>query len=581
MPSWTRSNRLKKNSWNLLAADSELSNQLSKDFALHPVVARVLAARGWNQEGEALSQFLNPKLKNICDPYSMKEMELAVERTVQALKNKEKICIYGDYDVDGVSASALLAGTLQFLGARPQVVIPHRFNDGYGMSVNRVEELARQGIQLIITVDNGVTAIDPIKRATELGIDVVVTDHHLAGDELPEVAALLNPNRPDAQYPGGALCGAGVAFKFAHALLKKAAPSEAEGKKFLLDQLDLVALGTIADVVPLVGENRIFARHGLEKILQSKRPGIQALMEVSGYTARGSQQLNPEMVGFGLGPRINAAGRTDDATRAFELLLTTDQARAQQLATHLEHLNRERQKIEKDILEESICAVEELDQEPSILVVGGQGWHLGVVGIVAARLAEKYSLPAIVLTFEEDLARGSARSIPGFDVYQALNACSSHLEKFGGHAAAAGLQISLDNLEGFRNDINEYTSKTLTEMGGETIVDVDAEVKPSEMNWDLFNSLQKLQPFGEGNAKPMLMMRGVKAAYPPKVVGRDHLRVKISTDQGRFDAIGFSLGRLKEIFESSAPLDILFRPRENTYNGNISLEMQLFDARIA
>jgi single-stranded-DNA-specific exonuclease len=580
MPSWTRSHRLKKNSWNLLAADSELSNQLSKDFALHPVVARVLAARGWNQEGEALGQFLDPKLKNICDPYSMKEMELAVERTVQALKNKEKICIYGDYDVDGVSASALLAGTLQFLGARPQIVIPHRFNDGYGMSVTRVEELGRQGIQLIITVDNGVTAIDPIKRATELGIDVVVTDHHLAGDALPEVAALLNPNRPDAQYPGGALCGAGVAFKFAHALLKKASPSEVEGKKFLLDQLDLVALGTIADVVPLVGENRIFARHGLEKILQSKRPGIQALLEVSGYTARGSQQLNPEMVGFGLGPRINAAGRTDDATRAFELLLTTDPAKAQQLATHLEHLNRERQKIEKDILEESICAVEELDQEPSILVVGGQGWHLGVVGIVAARLAEKYSLPAIVLTFEEDLARGSARSIPGFDVYQALKACSSHLVKFGGHAAAAGLQISRNNIEEFRNDINEYTAKTLTEMGEETIIDVDAEVKASEMNWDLFNSLQKLQPFGEGNAKPMLMMRGVKAAYPPKVVGRDHLRVKISTDQGRFDAIGFSLGRLKEIFESSAPLDILFRPRENTYNGNTSLEMQLFDARI-
>ncbi len=565
--------------WQVVPAPQGVAESIARDFGLHPAVARVLAVRGWMADHGKLDPFLTPLLKNLRDPFELREMDAAVARAHRALRSGEKICIYGDYDVDGVSSTALLSGTLRFLGAEPKVVIPHRLTDGYGMNTARVEEIAAAGCTLIITVDTGVSAVEPVRRASELGIDVIVTDHHLAGDELPAAAAFVNPNRSDALYEHGRLCGVGVAFKFAHALLKQSDVPEGEAKKFLMAQLDLVALGTIADVVPLMGENRIFARHGLEAILTSKRPGLRALLDICNYTQK---RVTPELVGFGLGPRLNAAGRTDDPTLAYRLLTTNDPFEAAALAKRLDELNRERRVIEDGILEESVTEAESTLAAPGVytVVVGAPGWHVGVVGIVAARLTERYELPAIVLAFEEDLAKGSARSIPGFDIHEALIACEEHLVSYGGHPAAAGLKLRVDALPDFRMALNEHAAGVFASMDRTRTVHVDSELLPSEMTWSFYDDLQKLQPFGEGNPSPLFAMRGVQTASPPRIVGRNHLRLRLRAGGTYFDAIGFSLGHLKETFEGG-PADILFRPKENTFNGQTNLEMELVDGRRA
>lgn len=556
----------------------EEARRIARDLKIHHAVAEVLAARSFCG-GNAVAEFLDPMLRQIRDPFELGGMEAAVERTLRAIRTGEGITVYGDYDVDGVASTALMVGVLRFLGAAPRYVIPHRMNDGYGMNSARVEEIAASGCTLIVTVDNGVTAVEPIRRAAELGVDVVVTDHHLAGETLPEAVALVNPNMAGSPYEGGALCGTGVAFKFAHALLKRSGIPEADSKRFLFEQLDLVALGTVADVVPLVGENRVLARHGLEALVRSRRPGIQALLGRSGY---GGRRVTPEIVAFGLAPRLNAAGRTDDATRALELLLTADQREAAKLAAHLEFLNRERQKIEGSILEASLAEVEEAGEEAAFhaLVVGGEGWHLGVVGIVAARLSERYGVPAIVLAIERDVAKGSARSVPGFDIHEALSACEKFLLGYGGHAAAAGLQLLPKRLPEFREALNEHAAGVFADQEHTTYLDIDGEMAPGDLTWEFFHDLQRLQPFGEGNPAPVFVMRGLRAMGTPRIVGKGHLRLRLKDSVAQYDAIGFSLGGLKEVFDGG-PADVVFRPRENTFNGQTKLEMELCDARPA
>lgn len=544
-------------------------------------MARVLVARGWTAADAELPSFLSPMLKSMRSPFELSGMQRAIDRTARAVRHRESICVYGDYDVDGVASSALMVGLLRFLGCDPRVFVPHRFRDGYGMTVRRVEEIAAAGCTLIVTVDTGITAVEPIRRAGELGMDVVVTDHHLAGEELPPAAALVNPNFAEDMYPHGRLCGVGVAFKFAHALLRHLAIPEAEAKRFLLEQLDLVALGTIADVVPLLGENRVFARHGLDAIANSRRPGLRALLEVA-RVAPG--RFTTETVAFVLGPRLNAPGRTGDAMDALELLLTQDATQARRLAQQLDALNRERRQIEEDILQASLEEAESLHcgnrDTLCSLVVGGAGWHLGVVGIVAARLTERYDVPAIVLALEEDMAKGSARSVPGFDIHEALSCCAEHLVTYGGHAAAAGLKLRAANLPGFREALNQHASQVFTRLDRDRTVDVDAELQPGDFGWDLHRDVQRLQPFGEGNPCPVFMVRGAEAVYMPRVVGSNHLRVRVRHGSTVCDAIGFSLAGLKEFFEGGQ-VDLLFRPRENTWNGSTNLEMELLDARPA
>lgn len=568
--------------WKVFRPDPGETAQLSRLLGLHPAIAAVLSARGWRPQACGLDEFLSPALRQLRPPTELYGMEAAVERTLRAIAQRENVWVYGDYDVDGVTSTALMVSLLRFLGLSPKVFIPHRIHDGYGMTTGRVEEIARDGCTLLITVDTGVTALEPIRRARDLGMDVIVTDHHRAGDVLPEAVALVNPNRPDALYEATPLCGVGVAFKFAHALLKGAARSEAESKRFLLAQLDLVALGTIADVVPLLGENRVFARFGLPAIMESKRPGLRALLEVA--QLRPQRQFSPDLVSFGLGPRLNAAGRTDSAGLALELLLTNDGARAQALARELDGLNRERRRIEDDILGESLAEADSLTSagRTHALVVGGEGWHLGVVGIVASRLVDRFHMPAIVLAIEAGIARGSARSINGFDLHGALDACSGHLIGFGGHASAAGLRLHAGKMIPFREALNDHTARAMADLPPAMETPVDGEVGGKDLTWRLYDDLQRLQPFGEGNPEPVFLMRGVRTRLPARTVGRngDHLKFAFEGDGCQFDGIGFSLGPMKEMFDSG-PADILVRPIENVFNGSARLEVRVLDARPA
>lgn len=567
--------------WRLAPCDDGAASSLSRSLSIHPIVARVLQGRGWGGGEQDLGEFINPALRQIRDPLELKDMAVAIERVLDALKRKESLWVYGDYDVDGVTSTALMLSVLRFLGAQPRYFIPHRLKDGYGMSVPRVEEIAREGCRLLITVDTGVTAVESIRRARELGMDVIVTDHHKAGEVLPDANAVVNPNRPDAVYPWGRLCGVGVVFKFAHALLRASNKSEADAKAFLRAQLDLVALGTIADVVPLTGENRLLTRFGLPLLMKSERPGIRALLDAARLNPR---TPTPDLVSFGLGPRLNAAGRTDTAETALELLLTTDTRRASQLARELEELNVERRRIEDDILGESVIEADSLTAGTMTraLVVGGEGWHLGVVGIVAARLVERYQMPSIVLAIEDGVARGSARSIDDFDLHGALSACSSHLLGFGGHAGAAGLRLYAGSVPGFREALNEHTMKILGDGPRTVQVHVDAEMAPGDLSWRLYDDLQKLQPFGEGNPEPIFLMRRVRCRQPARLVGKnqDHLKVSMAGDGCDFDGIGFSMGPQKEIFDAGE-VDILVKPSENVFNGSARLEVQLLGARVA
>ncbi len=568
----------KKTYWNILPNNKLIADTITEKYHIHPAVATVLASRGWQSEGPDLEEFLSPRLQNLRDPFLLHDMGRGVDRVAQALKNKERICIYGDYDVDGVSSTALLVCTLRFLGCDPYVVIPHRINDGYGMNNARIEEIHQAKCSLIITVDTGITAVEQTELAKSLGIDVVVTDHHLASDELPAAIALINPNLKDSFYEGGRLCGVGVAFKFAHALLKQVASSESEAKAFLMNQLDLVALGTIADVVPLKGENRVFALKGMEALLKTQRPGLKALLKKANYR-NGS---NPELIGFGLGPRLNAAGRTSDPMIALELLLTDSESEAEKIANDLEALNRDRRAIEQNILDGSLMMAEDLmsSERQHIMVVGNDGWHIGVVGIVASRLTEQYDIPSIVLGIDEGIAKGSARSVPGFDIREALAACAQHLLAYGGHAAAAGLKLESQHMDSFRSDLNAYAEGIFKELDRTIKIDVDAELDASHIDWKLFDDLQKLQPFGEGNPAPVYCVRGLDVLWEPKIVGRGHLRCKVGSGSQQFGVIGFNQEHLKPHFQNGK-VDLLCRPKENVYNGYRNLELELIDARLS
>lgn len=566
--------------WTLRPQHLEVALELERRHGLHPAVARVMAARGL-ASGDATGEFLSPRLATLHDPLELPDMAAAVERAARALERGEKLAVFGDYDVDGVSATAILVLTLRRLGADPMIIIPHRVNDGYGVTMGRIEELARAGVTLTITVDTGVTAVAEIAHARTLGMDVIVTDHHLADAELPSAVAVVNPNTPGAGYTGGKLCGAGVAFKFCHALLKARESDAAAAREFLRSLIDLVALGTIADVVPLLDENRVFARFGLEMLRDSPRPGIRALFaEARLQTPR----VSSEHVGFVLAPRINAAGRTSDATLALELLLTDSVPRANEIAKQLETLNRRRREEEKEILGNSLEQAERYIAagEDCFVVVAGESYHLGVVGIVASRLVERFHRPAIVMRVDEDIARGSARSIPLFNVREALEACDTHLVSFGGHSAAAGVRLRPANVGGFRTAINEYAREIFRTRDMTPEVMIDATVEPGEWGARFFDDLQRLQPFGSENPSPIFMMKNVTPSRPPRIVGQNHLRLSLQVGTQTLPAIGFGMGHLLTIFDSpDLPVNVLFRPSENTWQGQTTLELALIDARPA
>lgn len=557
--------------WELAETDPEQAMSLSRGTGLPGLLCRVLCARGYTAGG-AVEDFLSEEGR-LFDPYLLQDMDKAVRRIRLALEFGEQIAVYGDYDCDGITATALLVSYLQSLGARVFYYIPDREREGYGLNKGAVDALSQMEAQLIITVDNGISAHEEIAYAASLGIDVVVTDHHTPRGTMPEAAAVVNPRRADCAYPFKELAGVGVAFKLVCAL------EEAEGGELLEYYAELVALGTIADVVPLTGENRVIAACGLRQMEETHSPGLGALLEVSGLSGK---RLGGEAAAFGLIPRLNACGRMGCVDDALELLLTDDPRYAAELAEKLDALNRWRRKIEDEILSE----IDELLQknprilQERVILLGGRGWHHGVVGIVAAKLMERYEKPCILFSIEEEEARGSGRSMKGFSLIEAVTACARHLTRYGGHTLAAGLTLPADSLEAFCRDLLAFARENCEGMPA-PVLPVDCALSPGELTAEAVQSLSLLEPLGEGNRAPLFLFGGllIEGIYP--TADKKHIRLRLAGEGGSFYAVYFRMSEQDFPYRAGDTVDLVAGVGADEYNGKAQVSVKIRDLRLA
>ena len=545
-----------------------------------PALCRLLLRRG-NTDLEAAKHFLKPRLDQLLDPMTLAGMGDAVARLDRAIRAGETILVHGDYDVDGICSAALYTRVLRHLGARVEPFVPHRMTDGYDLSQAGVRAAGAVGATLILTGDCGIVAHDAIAAARQMGIDVIVTDHHTPGDELPGAVAVVNPNRRDCGYANKALCGAGVAFKLCHALWT----SRGHNPEELWFYLDLVAVATIADLAPLTGENRIITRYGLRLLSQSRNPGFRALVRSAGLA--GMVNVVAGQVSHVLAPRINAVGRMSEASKGVRLLLEEDESVADVLAATLEEENRTRQEVDRRTLAEALEMLEQ-DFDPArdyVVVLGGKGWHPGVIGIVASRVVERLHRPTILFALDDEaaLARGSARSIPGFDLYDALKKCSGFLERFGGHKYAAGMDIRPDRIDEFRAAFQAVAQERLTPEDLIPEIDYDLELKLSEINDSLVKLLRHFGPFGVGNPSPVFIARDVRLRGELRTVGDGHVKFDVQQqDGGCITAIGFGMAeRVRELDLPNTTFEIAFQLQENHWNGRTELQARLLDLRPA
>jgi len=557
-------------------ADPAVALSLASELDVSPTFARLLANRGFRDAAE-VRLFLEPTMDRLLDAFLMRDMEKAVARIWKAIEAGEAILVFGDYDVDGITATSLLSSSLERLGANVSYFIPDRIRDGYGLSVKGVEVARKRRIKLIVTADCGITATPEVKLAAEHGIEVIVTDHHEPLGEMPNAVAILNPKRHDCPYPFKDLSGVGVVFKLVQGLQASRPTAFPEG--FVEQSLDLVALGTIADVVPLVGENRIFAKMGLDQLHDSHRPGITALKEVAGLTSR---RIESGHVAYILAPRINAAGRLGNAESGVRLLLSTERREALSIAESLEEDNTNRKKIDESTLEDALEMLRRVGPEmPPAIVLWSDRWHPGVLGIVASRLMERFHRPTILISADEDEGKGSGRSIKGFDVCQALQECRSHLVGFGGHSYAAGLTIRAENLEAFRTQFCEVVTRRMRPEDYIPTLAIDGTLPLEECNEDLVRALERLSPFGIGNAEPLFVAENVAFGAPPMVVSKNHLKMSIRQNGRELDCIGFGLGYLAGPLRSeSGRLSIAFVPTINVWQNRSRLQLKLRDIQV-
>jgi single-stranded-DNA-specific exonuclease len=597
--------------WNV-ASPEPASHELAGRLKTSPLVAQILLNRGV-REMKDCEDFLRPSLKCLHDPFLIPNLRKAGERIAQAIRDKQKIVIYGDYDVDGITATSILWHAIRVLGGSAEFYIPHRIDEGYGLNAEALRQLCDAGAQLIVTVDCGITAIEQAKIAADRGVDLIITDHHewhvgiadcglriadlnaAASNQqstihnqqvplLPKCHSIVHPRLPSDHraYPNPSLCGAGVAFKLAWGIglaMSGAVRVNDDFRAFLVEATALAALGTIADVVPLVGENRILAHFGLSGLKASKLVGIRALIESANLTG---QKLDSFHVGFLLAPRLNACGRMGHARLAVEMLTTSDLARASEIGTYLEEQNRARQSIERKILDQALAQVIaggwDADGKCAI-VLGDEAWHAGVIGIVASRIVDRFHRPAIMVALNNGHGQGSGRSIAGFHLARALEACGEHLEAFGGHEMAAGLKVQTAKFEDFRHSFCEHAGKMVssTMLVPEMKLDSLAEIR--EMSPALVVDLQRLGPFGHGNRRPMLCFRGVEISAPPRRVGRtgDHLQLHIRQNDQFIKCIAFGYGELFDHLKVGTKIDLAVEPTLNEYNGNTSVELEVKD----
>ena len=556
--------------WIVTETDPMLADELAVQAGVPRVIARLLINRGIRTVEQAKA-FLNPSTSDLHDPFLLPDLEAGVKRLAQAVESGEKICIHGDYDVDGITSAAVLVRTLRALKANVSHRLPHRHREGYGIKPVAVEEALEKGVSLIVTCDCGITACETVEFANECGIDVIVTDHHEQGAELPRAVAVVNPKRHDADYPFPELAGVGVALKLAQALVRYFGYNE---DSFISKFVDLAALGTVADVVPLLGENRIIVKYGLEAIPKSRKVGLQTMLKSAGLLGK---SLTTHSLGFILGPRINAVGRMDDASVALRLLLTNDEQEAWALSCEMESLNRERRVEQERIMAQALEQVHSKDlSSVRVLVLSAEGWNTGVIGVVAGKICDTYNRPTIMISRDEEIGigSGSARSISSFSIIEGLRRCADLLEGFGGHAQAAGLALRLDKLNAFEERINAICAEVIPEERLIPSIEADAELSPDEINDELAESLLAMEPFGEGNAEPLFITRGLKVIEKRKVGDGSHLKLWLQGEsRSSMECIAFGLGDKYNSLELGTLVDLCYHVRHNIFNGSRSIQL--------
>ena len=550
--------------------DAETVRRLAREIKVSPLVARLLVQRGL-ADPAAAQAFLHPSLGQLHAPELMAGMREAVERLRRALDQHEKILIYGDYDVDGTMAVVVLLTALRMLGGDVEAYIPHRLTDGYGMRVPVVEEAAAKGFRVVISVDTGIREHEVLGRARELGVDCIVTDHHVPDQHLPPACAILNPRRADCGYPEKSLAGVGVAFKLAQALL-----GDRMTERLLQSFLKVVSIGTIADVVPLLGENRVIARFGLEALRQPAQSGLTALIELSGLAGK---EISAGDVGFRLAPRLNAAGRMENARDVIDLFTLPDAARTRQIAERLEGLNRERQRVEEEILRAIVAQMGQRANlcEQYTLVLAGEGWHRGVIGIVAQRVVERYHRPALVIGIEDGVGVGSGRSIKSFHLLDALTSVGDLFQRFGGHAQAAGFALAVEHLPELTRRFEAQARNVLTAADLEPVLRVDAAVNLADVDWPLYEEIVQLEPFGMGNPTPVFGACGVRLVTTPRILQEKHLKLRVGTGTRTLDALGWGWAARTPSLAAGQQVDLAFTIEQNNFQQMASLQLVIKD----
>ena len=550
--------------WRVRDVDIDRAAEIESGLGLHPITARVLVARGLDTIAAA-EGFLAPGLDELHSPFDFVQMEAAVDRLLSALRGGERIAVHGDYDVDGITGAVLLVVVLRHLGGEVELILPHRIDDGYGLNPSGIDKAHAAGASVLIAVDCGITALQACAHARALGIDVIVADHHLPRAELPVATALLNPRLPDSGYPEENLAAVGVAFKLARGLLERH-PTKFSG----ISMLKLVALGTVADLVPLRGENRVMAFHGLAGLASATNPGLKALLEVAGVDPR---RVSASDISFRLAPRINAAGRLAHPNDAAEMFLTGDADRARKLAGKLQRLNTLRQETERGVYAEAaaLCS-----GEAPITVVSGAGWHRGVIGIVASRLVERFGRPALVISTDGADAYGSARSVPGFNIVAALEEAAGHLGAYGGHHQAAGFQLSADRVDALRNILIEYADRQDPQALRSTLT-CDALLDPSAISPALALELERLAPFGVGNPRPRFLCPDLRLAAPPRLLKEEHVKLRLRGAESDIDAIGWRRADLAESLRGAERVSLVATLRPRKWQGRLTAQLEISD----
>lgn len=553
--------------WEYIEVDEEKVQTIADKHNISEIIARVLLNRGI-VEDDTINNFLYPKLENLYDPFLLNDMEIAVDRIIECKEKNEKITIYGDYDVDGITSIATLSKFLTELGIENDYYLPNRLDEGYGLNNNALDKIVRNGTKLLITVDCGISAYNEIEYAKEIGMEVVVTDHHECPEKLPNALAIIDPKRDDSTYPFSSLAGVGVTFKLIHAISLKLG---LDRKKYL-KYLDIVCLGTVADIVPLIDENRIIVNYGLMLVRETRNVGLKALIDIAGYA-----NIDSTAISFGIAPRINACGRMGEAEIALKLLLTGLDVEAKEIALKLNDLNKERQEVEKRIINEAIEIIErdKLHQR-DIIIVANENWHHGVIGIVASKITELYYKPTVLISLEDGEGKGSGRSIEGFDLHEALTNCGEYLEKFGGHEMAIGLSLKEENFEKFREKLQEETSNKIDKEAAPSIK-IDAIINPKDINFEIFKYMKLLEPYGESNASPLFVSKNLKVESVRLLSNDKHLKLTLKSGNIVLNAIGFNLGD-KQV-RIGDKVDLVYALEINNFNNIETIQLNVKDIK--